>query len=81
MSSSSSDASAAASDAPAARQLGSRSGSELFSHGHRPSSAPSVVRRYSHSMVEGGLLEMSSATRFTPGTSLMMRWEICSSRS
>jgi hypothetical protein len=28
---------------------------------------------YSHSMVPGGLLVMSSATRFTPGTSLMMR--------
>ena len=36
---------------------------------------------YSHSMVEGGLLEMSRATRFTPGTSLMMRLEIRSRTS
>jgi hypothetical protein len=39
------------------------------------------LRAYSHSMVLGGLLEMSSATRFTPGISLMMRLEIRSSRS
>ncbi len=30
-------------------------------------------RAYSHSMVEGGLLEMSYTTRFTPATSLTMR--------
>ena len=37
--------------------------------------------RHSHSMVDGGLLEMSSATRLTPAISLMMRLEIRSSRS
>ena len=31
---------------------------------------------YSHSIVAGGLLEMSYTTRFTPFTSLMMRLEI-----
>ena len=36
---------------------------------------------HSHSMVDGGLLEMSSATRLTPAISLMMRLEIRSSRS
>src|SRR5204862_8112287 len=36
--------------------------------------------RYSHSIVEGGFDEMSSATRFTPGISLMIRLEIVSSR-
>ena len=40
-----------------------------------------VARAYSHSMVAGGLVEMSSATRFTPGISLMIRLEIRSSRS
>ena len=38
-------------------------------------------RRYSHSIVAGGFDEMSSATRFTPGTSLMMRFEIRSRSS
>jgi glycosyltransferase involved in cell wall biosynthesis len=37
--------------------------------------------RYSHSMVAGGLLEMSKQTRLTPLTSLMMRLESLSSRS
>jgi hypothetical protein len=36
---------------------------------------------YSHSMVLGGLDEMSSATRFTPSTSLMMRLETVSRSS
>jgi len=36
---------------------------------------------YSHSIVEGGFDETSSATRFTPGISLMIRLEIVSSRS
>jgi hypothetical protein len=36
---------------------------------------------YSHSMVLGGFDEMSSATRFTAGISLMIRLEIVSSRS
>ena len=36
---------------------------------------------YSHSIVAGGFDEMSSATRFTPGTSLMIRFEIRSRRS
>ena len=36
---------------------------------------------HSHSMVAGGFEEMSSATRFTPGISLMIRFEIRSSTS
>ena len=36
---------------------------------------------YSHSIVPGGFDEMSSATRFTPGTSLMIREEMTSRRS
>ena len=36
---------------------------------------------YSHSMVPGGLLVMSYTTRFTEGTSLMMRLEMRSSTS
>jgi hypothetical protein len=40
-----------------------------------------VVPSYSHSMVDGGLLEISMATRLTPGTSLMMRCEMFSRRS
>ncbi len=40
-----------------------------------------LLSLYSHSMVPGGLLVMSSATRFTPGTSLMMRLLMRSSRS
>jgi hypothetical protein len=36
---------------------------------------------HSHSMVPGGLLVMSSATRFTPGTSLMIRLLTRSNRS
>src|SRR5215217_2368768 len=36
---------------------------------------------HSHSMVPGGLLVMSNATRLTPGTSLMMRLLTFSSRS
>ena len=36
---------------------------------------------YSHSMVPGGLLVMSSATRFTPGTSLMILLLTRSNRS
>ena len=38
-------------------------------------------RGYSHSIVPGGLLVMSSTTRLTPLTSLTMRLEIVSSRS
>jgi hypothetical protein len=37
--------------------------------------------RYSHSIVAGGLLEMSKQTRLTPLTSLMMRLESFSSSS
>ena len=44
----------------------------------RPSRA---VSRYSHSIVAGGFDEMSSATRLTPGTSLMIRVEIVWSTS
>ena len=36
---------------------------------------------YSHSIVPGGLLVISSTTRFTPFTSLTMRLEICSKTS
>src|SRR5436190_4517668 len=37
--------------------------------------------RYSHSIVAGGLLLRSRATRLTPGISLMIRLEIVSNRS
>ena len=40
-----------------------------------------LCRAYSHSMVPGGLLVMSSATRFTPDTSFMMRLLTRSNRS
>jgi len=43
--------------------------------------APAVSRRYSHSIVAGGFELRSSATRFTPGISLMIRLEIVSSSS
>src|ERR671938_624870 len=46
---------------------------------HRLEGAHAV--RHSHSIVEGGFDEMSRATRFTPGISLMIRLEIVSSRS
>src|SRR3954454_24171848 len=36
---------------------------------------------YSHSMVPGGLLVMSSTTRFTSRSSLIIREAICSRRS
>ena len=36
---------------------------------------------YSHSIVAGGFEEMSRATRFTPGISLMIRPEIASRTS
>ena len=39
------------------------------------------ARDYSHSMVPGGLLVMSSVTRFTSRTSLVMRVEIFASTS
>ena len=42
---------------------------------------PGPRRSYSHSIVLGGFDEMSSATRFTAGISLMIRLEIVSSRS
>ena len=44
---------------------------------------PALILRfpYSHSIVDGGLDEMSSATRFTAGISLMIRLEIVSKRS
>ncbi len=37
--------------------------------------------RYSHSIVPGGFEVMSSTTRFTPDTSLVIRFEILASRS
>ncbi len=40
-----------------------------------------AVHPYSHSIVAGGLLEMSSTTRLIPRTSLMMRFEIVCSVS
>ena len=40
-----------------------------------------VAHHYSHSIVLGGLLEMSSATLLTPATSLMILLEIRSSTS
>ena len=55
---------------------------------HRPSqpwlgtrSQDTAAWDYSHSIVAGGFEERSSATRLTPGSSLMMREEIVSSRS
>ncbi|CPR13541.1 hypothetical protein BN971_04853 [Mycobacterium bohemicum DSM 44277] len=39
------------------------------------------TRTYSHSMVPGGLLVMSSTTRLTSGTSLVIRVEMRSSTS
>lgn len=39
------------------------------------------VELYSHSIVAGGLLVMSYATRFTPGTSATMRPEMRASTS
>ena len=41
----------------------------------------SAVRAYSHSIVAGGLLEMSYATRLMPRTSLMIRFEMRFRRS
>jgi hypothetical protein len=43
----------------------------VFNHLH--SRAYGHLQLHSHSIVPGGLLVMSSATRFTPGTSFMMR--------
>lgn len=43
--------------------------------------ASGALQSYSHSMVDGGLEEMSYTTRLTPFTSLMMRPEILASRS
>jgi hypothetical protein len=47
----------------------------------RAIAADHTTAGYSHSIVDGGFDEMSSATRFTPGISLMIRLEIVSSRS
>jgi len=47
---------------------------------HRPSLSGTGAG-YSHSIVDGGFDEMSRATRFTAGISLMIRLEIVSSRS
>ncbi len=44
-------------------------------------SSPPRRRCHSHSMVPGGLLVMSSTTRFTSRTSLVMRVEILASTS
>ena len=40
-----------------------------------------ALRRYSHSIVAGGLELMSYTTRFTPRTSLMIRPEMVASTS
>ena len=40
-----------------------------------------ALQRYSHSMVAGGLLEMSYTTRLHPRTSLMMRLDALASSS
>jgi hypothetical protein len=45
------------------------------------SGAGGSPRAYSHSIVPGGLLVMSSTTRLTSRISLIMREAICSSRS
>jgi len=49
----------------------------------RPQQPASLAREsaYSHSIVPGGLLVMSSTTRLTSRISLIMREAICSSRS
>src|SRR5437588_6943935 len=47
---------------------------------HGSAAAPSAGA-YSHSIVEGGFDETSSATRLTAGISLMIRLEIVSRRS
>ena len=47
----------------------------------RASASRATLDRYSHSIVAGGFELMSSATRLTPGISLMIRLEIVSSRS
>ena len=52
-----------------------------FAADGNPAAEALTCSLYSHSMVPGGLLVMSSATRFTPGTSLMMRVLMRSSRS
>jgi membrane-bound lytic murein transglycosylase len=46
-----------------------------------PLTARETGARYSHSMVPGGLLVMSSTTRLTSATSLVIRVEIRSSTS
>ena len=56
-------------------------GSFLAAHSHLIRVRRSFLAAHSHSMVPGGLLVMSYATRFTPATSLMIRFDIVSSRS
>ena len=46
-----------------------------------PTTGKCAALRYSHSIVAGGLELMSSTTRLTPRTSLVMRLEITCSRS
>ena len=48
---------------------------------HRPTALLADRTAYSHSMVPGGLLVMSSTTRLIPRTSFVMRVEIFSNRS
>jgi hypothetical protein len=47
----------------------------------RPKAAPNPPAIHSHSIVAGGLLEMSYTTRLIPRTSLMIRLEIVASTS
>src|SRR5690606_3959968 len=66
-----------------------RSGASAEPEGRRPATGPAGpagrhradAARYSHSMVPGGFDVMSYATRFTPGTSLMIRVDNRSNRS
>lgn len=67
----------------AQRRIAPRARRRRGDHPVRLTAARAHFRRggYSHSMVPGGLLVMSSTTRLTSGTSLVMRVEIRSSTS
>jgi len=54
--------------------------SAVLANGHAETAGHGLPD-YSHSMVPGGLLVMSRATRLTPGTSLVIRVEIVASTS
>ena len=74
------------------KEQGGRSDADASWGEHRKDSSDAEIKKapeagfrggmaYSHSMVDGGLEEMSYTTRLTPFTSLMMRPEILASRS